>query len=432
MLQLLKSLLIRVKGMDIVKVFSFNVISTLVKMLAGMASVKIIATIIGPTGIALLGQLSNITNILLGIANGGIQSGITKYVAEHKDNESIIRGDLSNALKITLLFTTITAITMILLHRPLSRWILLSEEFGYVFEIFGFTIILYTLNMMLISIVNGFKDFTRYIRINICGTLFGLVCSVILVASWGLTGAMINAVTYQSVVFFITLFMCRRCVWLRWENFRGRVDYEIWKKYLRYSLMTLTTLSLTPVSQMILRGYVMEEISPIEAGWWEAMNRISGVYLTVITSSFSVYYLPRLSEIKDNRELRAEIFRCYKVIIPILLIATLTIYLARFFIIQVLLTPEFYPMESYFLWQMLGDLFKIAGWLLAYLMLAKAMTRAFIATEMFFSATLLAFSFLFIRISGTIGLTQAYLANYILYTVVMIYMFRKLIFLKKR
>ena len=83
--------------------------------------------------------------------------------------------------------------------------------------------------------------------------------------------------------------------------------------------MTLVSLSVVPVIQMLLRGYVISEISMTEAGWWEAMNRISNVYLMVITTSFSIYYLPRLSEIKEISELRYEIFKCYKVIIPILL-----------------------------------------------------------------------------------------------------------------
>ena len=84
---------------DIVKVFSFNAISTLVRMLTGLISVKVVASIIGPCGIALLGQLNNFSTILLGVANGGINSGITKYVAEYKEDESAIKKILSNAYR---------------------------------------------------------------------------------------------------------------------------------------------------------------------------------------------------------------------------------------------------------------------------------------------------------------------------------------------
>ena len=365
---------------DIVKVFSFNAISTLVRMLTGLISVKVVASIIGPCGIALLGQLNNFSTILLGVANGGINSGITKYVAEYKEDESAIKKILSNALQITLFFTFIVSLGLIILHNQLSRLVMLSDEYGYVFLIFGFTIFLYTLNTLLISILNGYKEFKRYVIVNISGTIVGLLFTICFVFSMGLKGALISAVSYQSVVFFITFWICRKAPWLSVIYYRERLDRKMLRRFLNYSAMTLVSLSVVPVSQMLLRGYVISEISMTEAGWWEAMNRISNVYLMVITTSFSIYYLPRLSEIKEISELRYEIFKCYKVIIPILLSGLTLVYLLRHFVVMILFSPDFYPMESLFIWQLLGDFFKISSWLLAFLMVAKSMTKTFIAT----------------------------------------------------
>lgn len=416
---------------DIVRVFSLNAVATLVRMIAGFVSVKVVATIIGPAGIALLGQLNNFSTVLLGIANGGIQNGVTKYIAESREEVSKVKSLLSNALNITLFFSFCVALVLILFNKKISNLILFSPDYDYVFIIFGFTIILYTLNILLISILNGFKEFKRYVYINISSTIIGLLFSVILVLCFGLPGALINAVTYQSVVFFVTLCMCRKCPWLTKANFVGRYDKNVVKKYLSYSLMALTTLAVVPVSQMLLRWYVISEISIVEAGWWESMNRISNMYLTVITTSFSVYYLPRLSEIQDKRELRCEIFKCYKVILPMLICATMIIYALRNYIILLLFTPEFSPMSDLFIWQLLGDLFKIASWLLAFLMLAKAKTIAFISSEIISSLLFVGLGFLFMRWNGTVGITQAYMVNYILYLVAMIIIFRDILFAKK-
>ena len=46
----LLSLCKRFTSADIVKVFSFTAMSTLVKMLTGLISVKVVASIIGPAG----------------------------------------------------------------------------------------------------------------------------------------------------------------------------------------------------------------------------------------------------------------------------------------------------------------------------------------------------------------------------------------------
>jgi O-antigen/teichoic acid export membrane protein len=412
---------------DIVKVFSFNAISTLVRMLTGLISVKVVASIIGPCGIALLGQLNNFSTILLGVANGGINSGITKYVAEYKEDESAIKKILSNALQITLFFIFIVSLGLIILHNQLSRLVMLSDEYGYVFLIFGFTIFLYTLNTLLISILNGYKEFKRYVIVNISGTIVGLLFTICFVFSMGLKGALISAVSYQSVVFFVTFWICRKAPWLSVIYYRERLDRKILRRFLNYSAMTLVSLSVVPVSQMLLRGYVISEISMTEAGWWEAMNRISNVYLMVITTSFSIYYLPRLSEIKEISELRYEIFKCYKVIIPILLSGLTLVYLLRHFVVMILFSPDFYPMESLFIWQLLGDFFKISSWLLAFLMVAKSMTKTFIATEVVFSGLFVVLGYLFMNLNGVVGITQAYFVNYVIYTVCMVVIFRKII-----
>ena len=417
-------------GVDIIKVFSLNAISTLVRMLAGMISVKVVAVIIGPAGIALLGQLNNFNSILLGFANGGINSGITKFVAEYRDDVQTVKLYMSNALKIILFCTGIIALVLIIGCRWLSKVVLLSDEYYYVFIVFGFTIVLYTLNGLLLSILNGYKQFRKFVIVNISGTVLGLLYSVTLVSFLGLEGAMVNAVTFQSVVFFITLWMCRKELWCSLDYFKEKIDSAVVKKYSGYSMMTLTTLILLPVSQMLLRGYVISEISASDAGIWEGMNHISSMYLNVITTSFVIYYLPRLSEITDNHELRKEIIRCYKVLVPILVVISISIFLLRNFILWFLFSPEFYPMEKLFPWQLMGDFFKISSWLLAYIMVAKAKTKSYIATEVFFTLAYIALSFLFLRYNGIVGLVQGYLCAYILYMFSMIYIFKNIVFQK--
>ena len=68
----------KVISSDLVKVFSLNAVSTFIRMLTGFVSVKVVAVLIGPVGIALLGQLNNFSSILLSISTGGITNGMTK------------------------------------------------------------------------------------------------------------------------------------------------------------------------------------------------------------------------------------------------------------------------------------------------------------------------------------------------------------------
>lgn len=414
----------RASKADIVRVFSFTSISTLVKMLTGFVSVKVVASIIGPAGVALVGQLNNFASIAMSLSSGGINNGITKYISEFKNDEGKVRTYLSTALSITVICSLCVGVAMILLNRLLSRLILQTNEYWYVFLIFGVTILLYALNLMLLSVVNGFKEFKKYVKINIANSIVGLCFTLTFVLTLGLPGALVSAVTYQSVMMFITLWMIRKSSWATWSNFKERLNKLASKQYFKYTLMTLTTAAMVPISQLVLRSYVISEISPVEAGWWEAMNRLSNMYLMIITSSFTVYYMPRLSELSDKIELRREIFKAYKVILPILIVGITVVYLFRHLIIRILFTPEFLPMENLFIWQLIGDLFKICAWLLSFILVAKAMTKEYITTEVIFAISYIVLSFIFMHLKGVVGITQAYLLNYIIYLLCMVGLFK--------
>ncbi len=204
-----RSLFKRASKADIVKVFSFTAMSTLVRMLTGLISVKAVALIIGPSGIALLGQLNNFSSIILIGASGGINSGVTKYVAEYKESEDKVKILLSTALQITIGCSLVVGLLMIASHSFLSNTIMLSPDYGYVFVLFGLTVVLYALNGLIASILNGYKEFKKFVSVNIAGSILGLIFTLILVLTLGLPGALISAVTFQSVMLFVSLWMIR-------------------------------------------------------------------------------------------------------------------------------------------------------------------------------------------------------------------------------
>lgn len=421
----------RVSQASIVKVFSFNAVGTLVRMCTGFVSTKVVASIIGPSGVAILGQLNSLNSMLQGLAAGGIGRGVTKYLAENKEDDKKVKSYISNALKISTFFTTVISLVCIFGHNLLSRKVMMSDEYGYVFFVLGCTIFLFTMNTLLINILNGFKEFKRYVAINISSSVLGLIFSVTLCLLWGLKGAMISAVTFQSVVLLVTVFQCRKCSWFRREYFFAKYDRAIIRQYLQYTLMVLTTLSIVPVTQMMLRGYVISEISAVEAGWWEGVNRISGVYLSVITTSLTVYVLPSLSELHEKWAIKQELIKCYKLVVPLLLVCTIVIYVMKHFIVWLLFTPEFYPMESLFIWRLIGDFFKIISWLLAFLMLAKARTKLFIGTEIGFGFLMLGISYLLVQEIGVVGLNIGYMIHYIIYFIAMVIAFKDIVFCRK-
>ncbi len=415
---------------DLIKVFSFTGLSTLVKLITSYITVKVVASIIGPSGIALIGQLQNFVSIITTVGAGGINNGVVKYVSEYKDDEDELQKYLRNGFKITFYLSFVVGLLLIITSKYLGKWILLSDEFSYIFVFFGISLLLLSLNNYLLSILNGFKEFKRFVLLNIVTSIIGLIFTVSLVFLYHLKGALIATVSYQSVVLFFTIFFLRKSPWFHSKILWGKWDWAIVKKYLSYSLMALVSAATLPVSQLIVRGFIIKNYSMDSAGYWEGMNRISALYLMFITTSFSVYYLPRLSEIKEKHLLKQEIFKVYKIITPIIMGSLLFIFIIKDFLITFLFSKEFYPMIEFFLWQLIGDFFKIMSWILAFIMVAKSMIKLYILTEIVFSVLFVILSILFIDYFGVVGVTQAYCLNYFLYFLTMIFIFRKLLFNK--
>jgi O-antigen/teichoic acid export membrane protein len=423
----LKSLL----NTDLARVSFLNGLSTVVKMMTGLVSIKVISVIIGPSGVALLGQLTNFSAILLIVANGGINSGITKYLSEHSEERDKYNLYLGTGFWITMVFSVVTGLVLFVGAGYFSRIILNDEKYTLVFYIFGGTIIFYALNALLVSVINGFKDYTRYLQASLLGSFTGLAFTVTLSVKFGIMGALISSITFQSIVFLLTLYITRNASWFNVKSFIKLYDKATAVKLSHYAVMALVSAITVPGSQLFVRGYITKVQSIHEAGLWEGINRISIMYLFVIMTSLSVYYLPRLAELKTKYEIRREIFSVYRLMIPFLLICITIIYAGRDIIIHLLFTHEFNGMHNLFGFQLVGDVLKMCGWVLGYVLIAKAMTRVYIFMEVlnFFNSVVL--GIFFIDKFGTYGATISYALVHTIYLITMLVILRKIIFVKK-
>ncbi|OCA56613.1 O-antigen translocase [Photorhabdus namnaonensis] len=401
--------------MTLFKTSILSLIATAFKMLAGLVINKAVSIYIGPAGLALIGQFQSFSQLIMIAAQGAINNGVVKYTAEYGPNDSKTPVLFSTAAKISLITSIIVGILLVLLSQTAAKEILLDIKYQYVFIIFGFTIVLFVLNGLLLSILNGLKEIQTYIKINIIQSIYALVFTSILIIFLGLNGALIALATNQSIILIIILFLLRKHPIIIWRNFTQPFNSTIAKKLMGYSAMAITSAIMVPISHIVVRNYLGTTLGWDQAGYWQGIWYISTMYLMVITTALNTYYLPRLSEITNNNQLKKEIIAGYKLVIPIMLVSALLIYLLKDIIITIFFTPNFMPMRELFLWQVIGDVFKIASWLLAYLMLAKAMVKIFIITEIIFGLIFLSLSYVMVHHFGFIGISYAYCVNYLIY-----------------
>jgi PST family polysaccharide transporter len=192
-----------------------------------------------------------------------------------------------------------------------------------------------------------------------------------------------------------------------------------------FALMGLTSALAVPATFMLIRELVSTRLGLPAAGFWQASWKISEIYLMLVTTTLSVYYLPRLAEIRSAADLRAEIGKVYQLVLPLVALGALAIYLLRDPIVRLLFTPDFLPMRDLFGWQLAGDVVKIGSWILAYVMLGRALVRTFVITEIAFALLFVGLAAVLTGPFGLTGVAMAYCINYVLYWITMALVVRR-------
>lgn len=404
--------------MNLLTTSVLNGVAVLIKTLTLFVLNKILAVYLGPTGYAALGQFQNFIQMVTTFAGSAINTAVIKYTAEYHEDQNRQRAIWKTAGSLVFLFSLIFAILILIFQSQLSLYIFHTLEYQNVFVWFAVFLVFFNFNTLFLAILNGKKEILKLVIANIAGSLFALIITSILAIKLHLYGALIALSIYQSIAFIVTLFLCYRAKWFKLSSLFGKIDLEITKKFSSFVWMALVSAICVPLSQMLIRAYLSQEFGLAYAGYWEAMIRLSTVYLMLVTTILGVYYLPRLSELKMLDEIKKEIYLGYKFLFPLAVAGGIIVFVLRDWIINVLFSPSFAPMQSLFFWQMMGDALKIGSWILAYLMLSKAMTKLYISTEIIFTVSLLVLTYVCTQVFGFEGVSIAYLVNYGMYWIV--------------
>jgi PST family polysaccharide transporter len=158
------------------------------------------------------------------------------------------------------------------------------------------------------------------------------------------------------------------------------------------------------------------------------MTKVSVLISAIVGTAISTYFLPRFSEVNDEKILRKEILSGLKIILLFTLAIVMCLYLFRVTIIEILFTNEFSSMKDLFLYQLSGDFFWVAKMLLTVVLVAKAMTLKYILLEIIFGFMYIALSMLLIYNGfGVESVPIAHLIYNLLYFIMMLFVFRKLL-----
>ena len=293
--------------MKLASTVSWSALATLIRLANGFVSIKVFALLIGPLGVALIGQFGNLTSIVMTLALGGISAGVIKYTSQYKDNSEELYKVWHTVTWVSVMLSIPVIIVLLVFHSWLAQEFLHDVKYGSILVVFAFSLGFYVANSLFLNILNGLHEIKRFNLLNTLNSTLGLLITIALVYQYKVYGALLAMVTSQSITFFIIIIFVRKQAWFKLSNFFGKFDKFYFKKLLGFTAMSLTSMCVIPTSQMFVRGYLASHTSWDVAGCWQGMQKISDAYLMIVYTALGTYFLPKLANLQDRNQISKEI-----------------------------------------------------------------------------------------------------------------------------
>ena len=416
--------------MNFIKTSFLSGLSTAISLLARLISTKIVAVYLGTNGMFLMGQLKDFLRLGNTIGSFGIENGIVKYVSEYENEKTKLSNIIGTSFKINFTSALIFSGLIIIFKNQIADFLQINFSENFYFLILIFSIISASIHTCFLSIYNGLNKIKLYVLVNIFSNIVSAIILVFLVLEMEIIGAFYALAINQifSLLINVIFFFIYKPFEIRWVF--KKFIYDNLKKLSSFSIMAVIGPTCLIISTFIVRDFIFAEFGSDYAGSWEAMWRISAIYLLFLITTFKFYLIPTFSKLNDS-DLKNEVFKIWKIVIPIIIIITAGVYITKDLIINILLSEEFMLINTIIFFHLLGDIIKINCWVLGNIMISKADTKSFILFQIEWSVVFVALTYLFIGKYGFVGVSISYFITYIIHFSLLNLYFRKLLWINK-
>jgi len=380
---------------------------------------RLLAIWVGEAGIAKIGQLRNLMDMLASFSTLGTFSGIIKYVSESKDDSKTLEKLFSTTFVFAVLASFTSMIVLFFGASFFSEKLFNTETYAYAIKLVALVVPFMALYRICAGVVNGLIAYKVYAISELIAYVLTGIILVLALLKYSLEGVFLAIAV--GPFFYLVVLLCvygkaiKRIT--KFNLFPLRAPF--FKSLLGFSVMSISGHILFNYVEIDLRNIIIKKLNIEEAGYWTAMTNLSKNYMIFASGIFSIYVLPKFAGLKTASDFKKEVFYIYKTLLPLFAVGLVLVYVLRNTIIE-LVYPGFKGVEPLFKWQLLADFIRLASMIIAFQFLAKKMVVAFVFTELFSVVTFYLLGIYLVNISGTEGIVIANFVRYILYFIMVI------------
>lgn len=356
---------------------------SLVTMMLGAITTKIIAVLLGPAGIGLYAQLRQIIQWFVTLATMNGQGSLVRGIACRGGQEC---KRFIGVVGATFTIGAVLSSVIIILASPLIAKGLFAhgdENLIVAIKLIPVAVFSGVAAAFVIGVINGYREIKSLTLIQVAGSLAGAVLAYPIARS-GHPAAYVVIVS----VGYMTVSILGGWLVLRLLQKQARLQKDasfvsnLLREHIGYSSTLLVTGLVGAGSVVLIRTMYIHSGGMAAGGYFDAAWTLSMTYVMLLLSSFGTYYFPTLSSKKTPTEINECVNQVMHVAIVLGTILVSFVVAVKPLLIGILYSEQFEASADLLRWMLVGDYLKVSGWVFGMLLLAFSERKNFFASEL--------------------------------------------------
>jgi len=391
--------------------------ATVASILIGIVKTKIFALVIGPAGIGAIGLFTSIMATAAAVGSMGLGFSGVREIAASAERRALVRKALWYAAWPLAL---LTAAALWFGRFEIARWVGVGADQAFSIGLIGIAGALSIIAVVQTAEIQGLGRVRDVAKVRVGGALLALFLGIPAVIYFGPIG-LVMAVVALPLGNAMAALPCRP----RFKDAAlgpglGELTQE-WRRLLTLGATIMVTSSLATAALVVIRALVIRQDGMEMAGLYQAAYAISALNASLVLSAMATDYFPRLSGTEQDRGASAtlvnqQLHAALLLASPILLGMSATAPL----VLHILYSGAFTGGSDLLRWQLTGELLKLPGWALGFLLIARSDKSRFLLVETSFAAIFVGSTFLLLPRLGLIGAGMSYALGYLVYSLTLV------------
>lgn len=385
----------------------------IVNIVTKVAVNKVVAVVLGAEGLGIISLYNTAINMLKSGCGLGIKQSAVRDVAEANEEKDIKR--ISEIIAVTnkiVLFTALLGLVVTVLGSPLlSKYSFGSTDFIIPFVVLSLAVALNIYAEGQMAIITGMRRLRDLAKVNILGSVIGMVSSIPLYFFFGKEGIVPSLVIAALCLFIFTKLYVRRINVDRVKITLKETFQKATPMVQMGSVLMLAGFAGLAID-LLVSSFIRYEGGFETVGYYQAGATIISGYFGIVLTAMTTDYYPRICGVnKDNEALNAELNKQVSAgIILIFPLAVCFVYLAPLFI-SFLYSNSFEVSTQYTDFAIFGTVLIVASNCMGMIFMAKMASKLYLTLVLIALACQLCLYVPLYHFWGLRGLGISYIIN---------------------